>query len=244
MGFSRRHMSSLSSVMLRLPLSSSPTGESSLSSAATLDALLHDFCECKLVVFGLCYLQCMSMMKTIDRYHSCSYNALEADRAFSEIQSNYQEYLKLKARVEVLQRSQRNLLGEDLAPLTTKELEQLEIQLEMSLKQIRSTKTQYVVDQLTYLQRREQALAEINNALIKKLDETNSDQIPLQLPWEAREQVGEYRRIPSQSKGGFFQPLYSNSALHVVGYNPQSSNITNAGQSNHNVNGFLPGWML
>ncbi|GAB2270160.1 Alpha-glucosidase 2, variant 2 [Dionaea muscipula] len=181
-----------------------------------------------------------SMMKTIDRYHSCSYNALEADRAFSEIQ----EYLKLKARVEVLQRSQRNLLGEDLAPLTTKELEQLEIQLEMSLKQIRSTKTQYVVDQLTYLQRREQALAEINNALIKKLDETNSDQIPLQLPWEAREQVGEYGRIPSQSKGGFFQPLYSNSALHVVGYNPQSSNITNAGQSNHNVNGFLPGWML
>lgn len=34
----------------------------------------------------------------------------------------------------------RNLLGEDLGPLNTKELEQLERQLETSLKQVRSTK--------------------------------------------------------------------------------------------------------
>ena len=34
----------------------------------------------------------------------------------------------------------RNLLGEDLGPLNTKELEQLERQLESSLKQVRSTK--------------------------------------------------------------------------------------------------------
>ncbi|KAG1368670.1 putative MADS-box protein CMB1 [Cocos nucifera] len=36
--------------------------------------------------------------------------------------------------------SSRNLLGEDLDPLSTNELEQLENQLEKSLKQIRSTK--------------------------------------------------------------------------------------------------------
>lgn len=34
----------------------------------------------------------------------------------------------------------RNLLGEDLGPLNSKELEQLERQLESSLKQVRSTK--------------------------------------------------------------------------------------------------------
>ncbi|KAL5993843.1 Agamous-like MADS-box protein mads2, partial [Asimina triloba] len=56
------------------------------------------------------------------------------------MENSYHEYLRLKARVEVLQRSQRNLLGEDLGPLNTKELEHLEIQLETSLKQIRSTK--------------------------------------------------------------------------------------------------------
>jgi hypothetical protein len=34
----------------------------------------------------------------------------------------------------------RNLLGEDLGPLSMKELEQLENQIEISLKNIRSTK--------------------------------------------------------------------------------------------------------
>jgi len=34
----------------------------------------------------------------------------------------------------------RNLLGEDLGPLSSKDLEQLERQLDSSLKQVRSTK--------------------------------------------------------------------------------------------------------
>ncbi|KAL5203986.1 hypothetical protein ABZP36_008857 [Zizania latifolia] len=51
---------------------------------------------------------------------------------------NYQEYLKLKTRVEFLQTTQRNILGEDLGPVSMKELEQLENQIEVSLKQIRS----------------------------------------------------------------------------------------------------------
>ncbi|CAI0553229.1 unnamed protein product [Linum tenue] len=46
----------------------------------------------------------------------------------------------------------KNLLGEDLGPLNTKELEQLERQLEGSLKQVRSTKTQFMLDQLSDLQ--------------------------------------------------------------------------------------------
>ncbi|KAG5034792.1 hypothetical protein JHK87_009702 [Glycine soja] len=54
---------------------------------------------------------------------------------------SYHEYLKLKARFESLQRTQRNLLGEDLGPLNTKDLEQLEHQLDSSLKQVRSTKS-------------------------------------------------------------------------------------------------------
>ncbi|KAJ6707542.1 SERUM RESPONSE FACTOR-like protein, partial [Salix viminalis] len=66
--------------------------------------------------------------------------------------NSYREYLKVKARFEVLQRTQRNFLGEDLGPLNTKELEQLERQLESSLNQVRSTKTQFMLDQLADLQ--------------------------------------------------------------------------------------------
>ncbi|GAB2220915.1 hypothetical protein Droror1_Dr00012074 [Drosera rotundifolia] len=180
------------------------------------------------------------MMRTIDKYHRCNYSAIDAGGPICETQSGYQEYLKLKTRVEVLQRSQRNLLGEDLAPLSTKELEQLEGQLEMSLKQIRTTKTQCMMDQLADLQKREQALAEMNKALIKKLDEMNSE-IPQRQPWETGQQC-HYGRFPSQSEA-FFQPLYSHSALQI-GYNPQNSGMVNTVPSSQNLNGYLPGWML
>ncbi|XP_030968114.1 agamous-like MADS-box protein MADS2 [Quercus lobata] len=53
---------------------------------------------------------------------------------------SYREYLKLKARFESLQQTQRNLLGEDLGPLNTNDLERLERQLDSALKQARSTK--------------------------------------------------------------------------------------------------------
>ncbi|XLR44424.1 hypothetical protein HN51_028550, partial [Arachis hypogaea] len=50
--------------------------------------------------------------------------------------SSQQEYMKLKARYEALQRSQRNLMGEDLGPLSSKELESLERQLVVEANQI------------------------------------------------------------------------------------------------------------
>ncbi|RYR34558.1 hypothetical protein Ahy_A10g049506 [Arachis hypogaea] len=52
----------------------------------------------------------------------------------------YQEVSKLKAKYESLQRTQRHLLGEDLGPLSIKELQNLEKQLEGSLAQARQRK--------------------------------------------------------------------------------------------------------
>ncbi|XP_019053923.1 PREDICTED: developmental protein SEPALLATA 1 isoform X2 [Nelumbo nucifera] len=182
-----------------------------------------------------------SMLKTLDRYQKCSYGALETSQPAKETQSSYQEYLKLKARVEVLQRSQRNLLGEDLGPLTTKELEQLEHQLEMSLKQIRSTKTQLMLDQLSDLQRKEQMLQEANRTLKRKLEESSCEN-PLRLTWEAGGQNISYSRQAAQSEG-FFQPLECNSTLQI-GYNPVGPDQITVTTPTQNVNGFIPGWML
>ncbi|TQD85126.1 hypothetical protein C1H46_029300 [Malus baccata] len=52
----------------------------------------------------------------------------------------YQEVTKLKAKYESLQRTQRHLLGEDLGPLSVKELQNLEKQLEGALAQTRQRK--------------------------------------------------------------------------------------------------------
>ncbi|XP_010260833.1 PREDICTED: MADS-box protein CMB1 isoform X1 [Nelumbo nucifera] len=202
--------------------------------------------EVALIIFsnrGKLYEFCSSssMLKTLDRYQKCSYGALETSQPAKETQSSYQEYLKLKARVEVLQRSQRNLLGEDLGPLTTKELEQLEHQLEMSLKQIRSTKTQLMLDQLSDLQRKEQMLQEANRTLKRKLEESSCEN-PLRLTWEAGGQNISYSRQAAQSEG-FFQPLECNSTLQI-GYNPVGPDQITVTTPTQNVNGFIPGWML
>ncbi|KAK1273077.1 hypothetical protein QJS04_geneDACA021460 [Acorus gramineus] len=175
-----------------------------------------------------------SMLKTLDRYQKCSFHAAESSAPSRELQSSYQEYLKLKAKVEALQRSQRNLLGEDLGPLNCKELEQLESQLEMSLKQVRSTKTQYMLDQLCELKRKEQTLQEANRSLKRKLDEYNSEN-PLQLSWDNGGSNVPYGRQPTHSED-FFQPLPVDPSLHI-GYQ------VNAAATAQNVNGFIPGWM-
>nr|ADE77848.1 unknown [Picea sitchensis] len=82
-----------------------------------------------------------SMNKTLERYEKCSYamkdTTVVPDR---EAQNWRQEVTKLKAKVELLQRSQRHLLGQDLGPLKVKELQQLEHQLEVSLAHVRSRK--------------------------------------------------------------------------------------------------------
>ncbi|XP_020395381.1 MADS-box transcription factor 7 [Zea mays] len=88
---------------------------------------------------------------------------------FQQLKSSRNEYLKLKARVDNLQGTQRNLLGEDLESLGIKELEHLEKQLDSSLKHIRSTRTQHMVDQLTELQKKEQMFCEANKCLRRRV---------------------------------------------------------------------------
>ncbi|PWZ05473.1 MADS-box transcription factor 1 [Zea mays] len=87
------------------------------------------------------------MYKTLERYRSSNYSTQEV-KAPLESEINYQDYLKLRTRVDFLQTTQRNILGEDLGPLSMKELEQLENQIEVSLKHIRSRKNQMLLDQL------------------------------------------------------------------------------------------------
>ncbi|XP_057447759.1 agamous-like MADS-box protein MADS2 isoform X3 [Lotus japonicus] len=207
--------------------------------------------EVALIIFsnrGKLYEFCSSsssMLKTLDRYQKCSYGAVEVNKPAKELESSYREYLKLKARFESLQRTQRNLLGEDLGPLNSKELEQLERQLDASLKQVRSTKTQFMLDQLADLQNKEHMLIEANRALNLKLEEINSSNHYRQT-WEAGDQSMAYgnQNAPSQS---FFQPLECNPTLQIgtdYRYSPVASDQLNATTQPQQVNGFIPGWML
>ncbi|KAL1162530.1 hypothetical protein V6Z11_A07G207300 [Gossypium hirsutum] len=189
--------------------------------------------EVALIIFsnrGKLYEFCSSssMLKTLDRYQKCSYGAVEVSKPAKELESSYREYLKLKARYEELQRTQRNLLGEDLGPLNSKELEQLEHQLESSLKHVRSTKTQYMLDQLTELQ--------------NKLEEISARN-QFRASWEGGEQSVAFTNQQAQSMG-LFQPLECNPTLQIGYCNPVASDQMAATTHAPQVNGFIPGWML
>ncbi|XP_072992839.1 MADS-box transcription factor 14-like isoform X2 [Typha latifolia] len=110
-----------------------------------------------------------SMEQILERYQRYSH----AERVLSEedpkSQENWcREYGKLKTKVDALQKSQRHLVGEQLDSLTMRELQQLEQQLDTSLRRIRSRKNQLLFDSIADLQRKEKALLEQNSVLGKQ----------------------------------------------------------------------------
>ncbi|XP_024628948.1 agamous-like MADS-box protein MADS4 isoform X2 [Medicago truncatula] len=201
--------------------------------------------EVALIIFsnrGKLYEFCSSssMLKTLERYQKCNYGAPETNVSAREALelSSQQEYLKLKARYEALQRSQRNLMGEDLGPLSSKELESLERQLDSSLKQIRSTRTQFMLDQLSDLQRKEHMLSEANRSLRQRLEGYQLNQLQMNA---CVEEMG-YGRHPSQTQGdGLYQQLECEPTLQIgCSYQPDPGSVCTAGPSMSN---YMGGWL-
>ncbi|VAH87437.1 unnamed protein product [Triticum turgidum subsp. durum] len=129
------------------------------------------------------------MYKILERYRTCNYNSPEATPP-AENEINYQEYLKFKTRLEYLQSSQRNILGEDLGPLTMRELEQIENQIDISLKHIRTRKNKVLLDELYDLKSKqndvlqEQELLDQNKDLRKKLHDISCAENALHMSWQ------------------------------------------------------------
>ncbi|KAL5725796.1 hypothetical protein ACHQM5_008899 [Ranunculus cassubicifolius] len=174
-----------------------------------------------------------SMLKVLERYQrttaSANYAALEADPSDIDTQhATYQEYLKLKTKIEFLHRNQRNLQGDDLDQLSVRELDQLEHQLDSALRRVRSAKTDTMLSTLAGLQSQEHMLREHNKILRKRLDEITSKKLVKQQ--HPREET-------------FFQPLEHNSPTLQLGYNPAGGYALNYQWQMQNGNGFIPGWM-
>ncbi|GMN57891.1 hypothetical protein TIFTF001_026988 [Ficus carica] len=113
--------------------------------------------------------------KTLERYQRCSTFSTSTPQDNTmlerETQSWYQEVTKLKVKFESLQRTQSHLLGEDLGPLSVKELQNLEKQLEGALAHAR--------------QRKERLLGDLNNQLKLKLEEEGQNLRAIQSLWNS-----------------------------------------------------------
>ncbi|MED6180093.1 hypothetical protein PIB30_007253 [Stylosanthes scabra] len=116
-----------------------------------------------------------SVENILERYER-HVNALKFNGGENGSQENYSlEYFKLKSKAEVLERNTRNLAGNDLDPLSLRELQNLENQLEASLKRIRARKNNTMNESISELHKKTKSLQEHNNSLTKEIKEKEKE---------------------------------------------------------------------
>ncbi|THU53192.1 hypothetical protein C4D60_Mb10t11800 [Musa balbisiana] len=179
------------------------------------------------------------MEKILERYERYCYAEKALTSSEPEFQGNwYQEYAKLKAKIEALHKSQRHLMGEQLDSLSLKELQQLEHQLDTSLKQIRSRKHQVMLDSITELQRKVKKhssvkqLQEQNKGLEKELMEKQKLKVVAQqAQWE--------QQNPPSSSSSSFLVAESHPTLCIGTYHGEGDAQAHV----RNSSSLLPPWM-
>lgn len=119
-----------------------------------------------------------SMESILERYERYSYAEGKMNANDSDPKENWSvEYPKLMSRIELLQRNIRHYMGQDLDPLSLRELQSLEQQIDTSLKRIRSRKNQLMHESISELQKKEKEMQEQNNLITKKLKENDNTQL-------------------------------------------------------------------
>lgn len=118
-----------------------------------------------------------SMESILERYERYSYAERNMNANDSDPKENWSmECPKLMSRIELLQKNITHYMGQDLDPLSLRELQSLEQQIDTSLKRIRSRKNQLMHESISELQKKEKALQEQNNLITKKLKENEKTQ--------------------------------------------------------------------
>ncbi|KAM0831052.1 hypothetical protein ACQ4PT_065822 [Festuca glaucescens] len=196
-----------------------------------------------------------SMDKILERYERYSYAEKALISAESESEGNWcHEYRKLKAKIETIQKCHKHLMGEDLDCLNLKELQQIEQQLESSLKHIRSRKSHLMMESISELQKKERSLQEENKALQKELVERQkaARQQQQQVQWDRQTQTQQSQNQPqaqtSSSSSSFMMRDQQAHAQQNICYPPVTmggeSVAAAPGQQGQLRIGGLPPWML
>ncbi|TMW91972.1 hypothetical protein EJD97_013675 [Solanum chilense] len=181
-----------------------------------------------------------SMESILERYERCSYAERQMNANDSDPKENWSvEYPKLMSRIELLQRNIRHYMGQDLDPLSLRELQSIEQQIDTSLKRIRSRKNQLMHESISELQKKEKALQEQNNLITNKLKENEKTQPNSSGQNSATFHVfpsHSHRQLPNLTIGGAFGGMNRDGSGQAHHY-PGSNN-------NNNNSSLIPPWML
>ncbi|KAK3151924.1 hypothetical protein QOZ80_2BG0152160 [Eleusine coracana subsp. coracana] len=106
------------------------------------------------------------LQKTIDRYLNHTKGATANFKVdLPEIESWKSEATTLEKRIDAIEAHKRKLLGEGLGSCSIQELQELEVQLEKSLSNIRQKKQKKLMDQILELREKERNLLKENEML-------------------------------------------------------------------------------
>ncbi|KAI9090897.1 hypothetical protein K1719_028382 [Acacia pycnantha] len=137
-----------------------------------------------------------SMRSIIERYNKqkVEHHHHQHMNPESEVKFWQREVIALRQQLQHLQECHRQLMGEQLSGLGITELQNLENQLEMSLKGVRIKKNQILTDDIEELQTKGNQIHQENVQLYKRINLISKENIELQKIHEARimnEEIGD-----------------------------------------------------
>ncbi|KAK1435438.1 hypothetical protein QVD17_01201 [Tagetes erecta] len=119
-----------------------------------------------------------SMKSVIDRYHRAK-EEQQLTSPITEVRFWQREAAMLKQQLQSLQEKHRRMMGEELSGLSVKDLQGMESQLEMSLRNIRMKKDQLLFEEIEELNRKGNLIHHENMELCEKVHQIREENTEL-----------------------------------------------------------------
>lgn len=135
-----------------------------------------------------------SMKSVIERYRDAKCDTNSEMNPASELKFWQNEAAILKRQLHNLQENHRQMMGEELSGLSVEDLQKLENQLEMSLRDVRMKKEQMLVEEIKELNREGNLVHQENLELHKKVNLMHQQHM------ELHKKVSEVESVKSADK--------------------------------------------